>query len=407
MKNKIAIASAFLAAASFSTAEIVINDFLSFEGFVDMSYSHTDGEFDNDRAAPNEDESNNSYGIDQVEISWLFNFDTVTAQIDLQYEESNSDGVEVEQAFVNLALANGDVVTAGRYASMLGFEAYEPTGLYQFSTAYAFPIIGTDALRDQLGDAGAAIVGSTITPVSARYAQGVKYTIENDKSFFGISLQDGTTRYSGRLGGDTRDDFDADDDAEDDGGFGVEIAFAYDFDNGITYFIGASYEEGDGYGFENDDDSQTDTGDTEAYVINSYVTYETGAWLFAAEVNYGENDIDDVVENANGGPGADAAYDAKSDTFSALLMANYAYSDVASVTGRVSYVDYGLDTSNQASDADLDMIKLTAAHNYAFTDNLLLVTEISYTDGKIDSDQVNVDGDFNELLGAVELIFSF
>ena len=42
MKNKIALASAFLAASSFSTAEIVINEFLSFEGFVDMSYSHTD-----------------------------------------------------------------------------------------------------------------------------------------------------------------------------------------------------------------------------------------------------------------------------------------------------------------------------------------------------------------------------
>ena len=43
---------------------------------------------------------------------------------------------EVEQAFVNYALGNGDVITAGRYASMLGFEAFEPTGLYQYSTAY-------------------------------------------------------------------------------------------------------------------------------------------------------------------------------------------------------------------------------------------------------------------------------
>jgi len=41
MKTKIAIASAFIAASSFSTAEIVVNDFLSFEGFVDMSYSTT------------------------------------------------------------------------------------------------------------------------------------------------------------------------------------------------------------------------------------------------------------------------------------------------------------------------------------------------------------------------------
>ena len=79
--------------------------------------------------------SENSFGIDQVEISWLFDFDAVTAQVDLEYEEGD-DGVEVEQAFVNYALGNGDVVTAGRYASMLGFEAFEPTGLYQYSTAY-------------------------------------------------------------------------------------------------------------------------------------------------------------------------------------------------------------------------------------------------------------------------------
>ena len=64
-----------------------------------------------------------------------------------------------EQAFVNYALANGGVVTAGRYASMLGFEAFEPTGLYQYSFAYA---IGN------LGDA-------SVLPL---YAQGVKYTIE-------------------------------------------------------------------------------------------------------------------------------------------------------------------------------------------------------------------------------------
>ena len=51
-----------------------------------------------------------------------------------------------EQAFVNLALGNGDVITAGRYASMLGFEAYEPTGLYQYSTAYDI-VDGSSSIR--------------------------------------------------------------------------------------------------------------------------------------------------------------------------------------------------------------------------------------------------------------------
>ena len=57
MKNKIALASAFMAASSLATAEIVINDFLSFEGFVDMSYTHTDTDTD----LPGILGSNNSY----------------------------------------------------------------------------------------------------------------------------------------------------------------------------------------------------------------------------------------------------------------------------------------------------------------------------------------------------------
>jgi len=133
MKNKIAIASAFLAATSFSMGEIVVNEFLSFEGFVDSSYSHTNSDQD-----AGGQESDNSFQVDQVEISWMFDFDVVTAQIDLEYEdlEDGDYDDEVEQAFVNYALGNGDVITAGRYASMLGFEAFEPTGLYQYSTAY-------------------------------------------------------------------------------------------------------------------------------------------------------------------------------------------------------------------------------------------------------------------------------
>ena len=345
MKNKIAIASAFIAASSFSTAEIVINDFLSFEGFVDMSYSHTD----NDKPNANE----NSFQVDQVEISWLFDFDPVTAQIDVQYEGESfrtigyddddastglgdRDTVIVEQAFVNYALGNGDVITAGRYASMLGFEAFEPTGLYQYSTAYVF----FDNI--EIGTPG--------------YAQGVKYTSEGDNTFFGISLQDSVSGdYADNLGGP-------------DGGWGVEVAGAYYMDNGLSFFLGGAFED------------DNETGD--AYVINSYVTYETGAWIFAAELNYGEEDPDGA---------------AKTDGVSGLLMANFAYSDVASVTGRVSFYD------QDNAGTDEDGYALTLAHGYAFTDNLLLVTEVSY--GEEDRDGAVQESEV--LFGAVELLFTF
>ena len=162
MKNKIALASAFVAASGLATAEIVINDFLSFEGFIDMSYQHTDVDSDTAQIA---DGSDNEYAIDQVEIDWLFDFDTVTAQIDLAYEGTDGDNGTVEQAFATYHFDNGGALTAGRFASMLGFEAFEPTGLYQFSFAYDYSIL-------------------------PGYAEGVKFTHESDTSFFGFSLLD-------------------------------------------------------------------------------------------------------------------------------------------------------------------------------------------------------------------------
>ena len=352
MKNKIAIASAFLAATSFSMGEIVVNEFLSFEGFVDSSYSHTNSDED-----AGGQESNNSFQVDQVEISWMFNFDVVTAQIDLEYEDGGEGGDiyddEVEQAFVNYALGNGDVITAGRYASMLGFEAFEPTGLYQYSTAYT--------INDVSGN---STVPQGFQGIS-EYVQGVKFTRTSDTTFFGISLQDqsfGTN--AGRLGGDSNEAGEGDQD--DDSSYAVEVAGSIDLGNGFNLFAGVALED-------------ADSGDNELF--NFYATYETGAWLFAAELNVGENEqlgaLDDV------------------DYSSGLLMANYAYSDVASVTGRISMVEI------ETGADDYDFKKYTVAHNYALADNLLLVAEISMGELEDDGD----DYDITEF--AVELLFTF
>ena len=345
MKNKIAIASAFLAATSFSMGEIVVNEFLSFEGFVDSSYSHTNSDQD-----AGGQESDNSFQVDQVEISWMFDFDVVTAQIDLEYEdlEDGDYDDEVEQAFVNYALGNGDVITAGRYASMLGFEAFEPTGLYQYSTAYT--------INDVSGN---STVPQGFQAIS-EYVQGVKFTRTSDTTFFGISLQDQSFGNNGdRLGGDRNNN---------DSSYAVEVAYSIDLGNGFNLFAGVALED-------------ADSGDNELF--NFYATYETGAWLFAAELNIGENESETGAED-------------DTDLTSGLVMANYAYSDVASVTARISMVEIEQGT------LDYDFIKYTVAHNYALADNLLLVTEISVGDLE---DTAGNDYDVTEL--AVELLFSF
>jgi hypothetical protein len=399
MKNKIALATAALVAgSSFSTAEIVINDFLSFEGFVDMSYTNTNQ--DNDLPGADREDSENSYQVDQVEISWLFDFSPVTAQIDLEYEDDANDGnggngdTEVEQAFVTYSLDSHAAITAGRYASMLGFEAFEPTGLYQYSFAYDM----------ELGDFDLSVLPA--------YNQGIKYTHTTDTTFFGISLQDSVyDNGENRLGGDNNDVDAAGNPIE--STFGVEIAGSIDFGNGLTWFAGAAFEQ-------NDDDN------LDGHTFNTYLTYETGAWLFAAELNVGNREGGSALSGYLNQNAINAALDnefnlngdlvfAEESVMQFLLMANYAYSDAASLTARLSYSDHesdftatttpGLLPVAVSDHADADFLKFTLAHSYAFTDNLLLVAELSVVDGEFDFDGNNADYDAVE--GAVELLFTF
>jgi len=307
MKNKIAIASAFFAASSFSFAEIALTENLSVEGFVDMSYSDSEA-------------GDSQFGIDQVEFDFLFSQGAVSAQVDVEYEEGADQGgtTEIEQAFVTYDLGNGAALTAGRFASQLGFEAFEPTGLYQFSTAYS----------DRTGLPG--------------YDEGVKYTTEINGNYFGLAIVDGVTP---NIIGDGE-------------GYSIEAAYAIDLagvQEGLSAFVGARYDVDDA---DADDD----------LLVNAYVTYETGAWIFAAEVVH----LDDGDQHDS----------------SALVMANYTYSDAASITARYSVEDGGTE----------DASKITLAHNYALADNLALITELS---------EVDVDGADEDLEFAVELLFTF
>jgi len=326
MKNKIAIASAFIAASSLSMGEIVINDSLSFEGYVDSSYRYEEARTQQDQA------QSGDFQIDKVEISWLFDFEAVTAQVDLEYDGASS-GITAQQAFVNYALSGGSVVTVGRYVSMLGFEAKKPTGLFQSSTAYS--IAGDDLSR--------------ALDFNTRYGgvDGVKYTVASDTTFFGISVS------KPNVIGDTDRDI-------------VEVAASLDLGGGFSVFVGGSFSENDELRYEH---------------YNAYVTYETGAWLFAAELNATGGD----------GGGGDVV-----SIHSGLLMANYEYSDVASVTARFSALD--TDLKGQFIE---EYTKYTLAHNYAFSDSLLLVTEVSH----LDIIAFNTDVSMN--LFAVELLFSF
>jgi hypothetical protein len=354
MKKTIAITSALAAASSLATAEIKINEFLSFAGFVDMSYSHTDI----DGAG-----SDNSFGLDQVEIDWLFSFDKVTARVDL--DNAGNDDTNIEQAFVTYDLGNGRSVTAGRYESALGLEAKEPTGLYQYSTAY--DLGGADIDDGGLG-------GVDILP---QYGQGVKLTQVSGDNTYSLSIQDESFENDGgRLGGDNQSD-----DGGEDSSYSIEAAASLAVGDGMTLFLGGAYED-------------SDTDDNNTYVINAHLSGGSGALTWGAEVNYG--DAEGGFSNGLGRDGVDATDE---QVTQALVMANYAYSDCCSVTGRISYSDH--EATDAGGDIDADFLKYTLAHNYAVTDNLAVITEVSLVDGELDG------GDYEALVGAVEVLFTF
>jgi hypothetical protein len=286
MKNKIAIASAFIAASSFSFAEIALTESLSVEGFIDTSYTDSDG-------------GNASFDLNEVEISFLLDAGAVSARVDTQYSDVGApvDVGSIDQAFISYDVFGG-TLSAGLMDSQLGFEAFEAPGLYTNTLAY--------------GNAA-----------QAQADEAVNFTIQLDEaSSLGVSLIDGADSFIGDLAANS-DTI-------------VELAYGRDLGNGLGAFVGMRSDA-------NGDD-----------LINAYVTYETGALTLAAEINDGETTTD------------------------YLVLANYAYSDNASVTVR-----YTTEEAELLNGDDQDI--LTIAHQLALADNLSLTTELS-DDGSDDDE---------------------
>ena len=316
-------------------AEIVVNDFLSLEGFANMSYTHAEQEFGATKV------SENSHGIDQVEIDFLFEHGSLTGQIDLEckvtdrYESNNT----IEQAF--LSYYKGDFkFTGGRFASQLGFEAFEPTGLYQYSAAYQ---LSEGVLLSALKNINGGVLPS--------YDQGVKFTVESATRYMGIALVESINSFS-----DSGPD-----------SYSIELAGSLFLDHGFSLFAGARSNNLD----------KNDSGET---ILNTYLTYQTGAFVFAAELVSGKREL----------PGGNDL-----ETSQALLMVNYAYSDLTSLSSRLSIVDRDIGGISE------DFKKYSLAHGYAIEDNLFLVNELSLVSGQEGGE------DYESLTLAAELIVTF
>ena len=122
-------ATLLLSLSAVSAQAEEVTDPLSLSGFIDMSYYSVDVDGG---------DSTLTSGLDQAEINIGYDFgNKLTAHVDIEYQNS-AEGVDLEQAYINYGFTDNISVKAGRFLSYSGFEAEEPTGLYQYSgTGYA------------------------------------------------------------------------------------------------------------------------------------------------------------------------------------------------------------------------------------------------------------------------------
>ena len=219
---KLTLAGLLLAAPAVQ-AQIEINENLRVTGFLDMSATDIDNEATGSKTS--------SFNLDQAEIDFLIDFDQIGAQIDLNYLGDNVDEeFDLEQAFLTYDVGDGLSIDAGKYRSYLGFESWEPTGLYQYSTAY------------------------DLIDLRPGHSNGVRVNYGDDFVNFGVSLVDSLYGPDGSIG---------------DSSYGAETKVAIFPVEGLTLFLGYG-KDGMEIGTDRD-------------VLNLWASYEVGNMTYAVE----------------------------------------------------------------------------------------------------------------------------
>jgi Putative beta-barrel porin-2, OmpL-like. bbp2 len=168
-RHLVAGAVAALAAGAMPAAhaEVELGKGFSVMGFADMSaYSFN----------PKGGSTTDSAGIDQFETDFLFaGSNGISAEVDVEYGENfegSGDTTFVEQAFVTKAFTDQFSVKFGRFLSYSGWEAEEPTGLFQYSGSgyapyfYGYYQNGVSAkYSSSKVDFMASVVTSTFNPL--------------------------------------------------------------------------------------------------------------------------------------------------------------------------------------------------------------------------------------------------
>lgn len=266
---KLAGAAAAALVSHAALAEIALNEQFAVSGYVVGSASYTKADnFDSDSNAD----------LDAMKLTAIAKFSPLTVTTSLfAFGTGSGDGFNNSPIFLDAYgtydLGEGTTVTAGKYLSWLGYEAFDIPNMLQIT--YANP---------------------TAAYIPA-YHTGLKVEKSTEVFSVGLGVTDslyGPTYYKGD--GDLND------------GVGLEGYFTYKGLKDFTWFVGLGYDTGD-------------AADTKRFVFDTWAQYVYGKFTFAGEFCYGSTDYKDS---------------GKEDGYFVLGLVKYQIDDKWSATFRLS-----------------------------------------------------------------------
>jgi|TARA_B110000305_G_scaffold55354_1_gene61102 hypothetical protein len=180
MKNKLTTltVASMLAISNISAIEIgPTGSGIDLSGFVDIGASKQGSDTESTKA--------------QVELNFGYTMGPVSAAVGLDFGESSVYGDQtpnnnLEEAYITYDFGNGLSVTGGRMLSYMGFEAFDPTNMYQFSYAYD---VGGATLTGETDATGAQMIydaydtGASIDYGNDLFSVGVWASLENEAGY--------------------------------------------------------------------------------------------------------------------------------------------------------------------------------------------------------------------------------
>ena len=324
MKNKILALLATIGLAS-SVSAVEINDNLSINGFIDGSYENRNANADSE-----------VFGLDEVEVDFLFNNGSVSGAVHVDTEDADNDvNLDIEQAHFTYSLDNGVSFTFGRYGAALGFEREDPAGLYTYSRAYE----GSNNYDLGNIDGAGSVEGLTIAYAGDAFSIAASIEESNDRNL-------------------NTDNFD------------LELSFSYTGMENLAV--------GGGYFFDNEKGSAT-----ERDVLNLHAAYSIGKALVAAEIINASDTSATAGEDAylilldydfTDKLGGAIRYSAWEESVSAAgvtrdgskftIAPNYAITDNLGVIAEYSKVDLDKDPTAPTVNADYDYLAVELTYTF-------------------------------------------